>query len=158
MKRLLLVLAGFALSSAAVANEGVALLPFKADTGNLASAQRGARDFMNYCSGCHGLKHLRYNRMAADLGIPEDVLKKNLMFTSEKPGDHILSSMPPDAAKGWFGQTPPDLTLTTRQRGIDWVYTYLLSFYLDPSRPTGVNNTVLPGASMPHVLWELQGW
>ena len=145
-------------TASASASEGAKLLQFKADGGNTASLQRGARNYMNYCSGCHGMKHLRYNRMAKDLGIPEDLLKKNLMFTSDKPGDHILSAIPPAQAATWFGQPPPDLTLTARQRGADWIYTYLLSFHLDPSRPIGVNNTVLPGAAMPHVLWELQGW
>jgi len=139
---------------------------FKPSTTNLPSLQRGARDFMNYCSGCHSLKYLRYNRLARDLEIPEDLLKANLMFTSDKPGDHILSSMPkgsPDPSKPskpeeWFGRAPPDLSLSARERGPDWIYSYLLTFYLDPSRPAGVNNLVLPGASMPHVLGDLQGW
>ncbi len=139
---------------------------FKPSTGNLASLQRGARDFMSYCSGCHSLKYLRYNRLARDLGIPDDLLKAHLMFTSDKPGDPILSSMPkasgdpanPSESEQWFGRSPPDLTLTARERGPDWVYSYLMTFYLDPSRPTGVNNLVLPGASMPHVLGDLQGW
>lgn len=130
---------------------------FRVDTTNLAGLQRGARDFMSYCAGCHSLKYLRYNRMAADLGIPEDQLKANLMFTSEKPGDVITTAMPKEAAD-WLGAPPPDLSLTARARGADWVSDYLQSFYIDPSRPLGVNNTVLPGASMPHVLWELQGF
>ena len=131
---------------------------FKTDTGNQSSLQRGARNFMNYCSGCHGMQYLRYNRMGKDLGIPEDVLKKNLMFTSDKLGDQIHSSMPAAQAADWFGKPPPDLTLETRARGAEWVYNYLLTFYLDPKRPTGVNNEMLPNAAMPHVLWELQGW
>lgn len=159
MKRLIIALAGLTLSAAALANEGEALpFSFKPDTGNLASVQRGARDFMAYCSGCHSMKHLRYSRIAQDLDIPEDLVKANLMFTTEKIGDHILTSMPADQSKQWFGQTPPDLTVETRIRGADWVYSYLNSFYVDDSRPLGVNNLVLPGASMPHVLWELQGW
>ena len=145
------------LPQAVTANSGATLLHFSADSGNLPSVQRGARNFMAYCSGCHGLKYLRYERMGADLNIPPDVLKKNLMFTSDKVGDQIKIAMP--AASGdWFGRVPPDLSLETRARGADWVYTYLLSFYLDDSRPMGVNNTVLAGASMPHVLWSLQGW
>jgi ubiquinol-cytochrome c reductase cytochrome c1 subunit len=139
---------------------------FKPQTGNAGSLQRGARDFMAYCSGCHSLKYLRYNRLAKDLDIPEDLLKANLMFTSDKPGDHIISSMPkssgnpaaPAPSEIWFGRAPPDLTLTARERGASWVYNYLLSFYLDPSKPNGVNNLMLPGASMPHVLGDLQGW
>jgi ubiquinol-cytochrome c reductase cytochrome c1 subunit len=151
-------LAAVLVAPGALASEHPQLLPFKGDSSNQASLQRGARNFMNYCSGCHGLKHLRYNRLAKDLEIPEDLLKKNLMFTSEKPGDHILTAIPQAQAAQWFGQAPPDLTLSVRQRGADWVYSYLMSFYLDPKRPSGVNNTVLPNAAMPHVLWELQGW
>src|SRR5688572_24353777 len=139
---------------------------FKPSTGNTASLQRGARDFMSYCSGCHSLKYLRYNRLGKDLGISEELLKANLMFTSDKPGDHIISSMPkssgnpaaPAPSEIWFGRAPPDLTLSARERGASWIYSYLLSFYLDPSKPNGVNNLVLPGASMPHVLGDLQGW
>lgn len=159
MNRLLIALAGLTLSAAAFANEGAALpFSFKPDTTNLPSVQRGARDYMAYCSGCHSMKHLRYSRIAQDLGIPEDLVKKNLMFTTDKIGDHIMSSMPAEQSAAWFGRTPPDLTLETRARGADWVYSYLNSFYIDESRPVGVNNLVLPGASMPHVLWELQGW
>lgn len=148
---------GALVAQPAIANSGGNLLPFKADSGNLASVQRGARNFMAYCSGCHAMKFLRYNRIGEDLGIPEDVLKKNLMFTSDKSGDPIKVAMPA-ASEQWFGRIPPDLSLETRARGAAWVYTYLQSFYLDASRPLGVNNTVLAGASMPHVLWELQGW
>lgn len=154
-----LLLAGAAVCATGVHASSEAALPyaFEPDTGNLASQQRGARNFMNYCSGCHSMGHLRYARMAADLGIPEDLLKQNLMFTSEKSGDHIVSAMPA-AAAGWFGAAPPDLTVETRMRGPDWVYNYLMTFYLDETRPLGTNNLVLPGASMPHVLGELQGW
>ena len=153
-------------SSAAFAEGHEPPFAFKPDTGNVASLQRGARDFMNYCSGCHSLKYLRYNRLGRDLGIPDELLKANLMFTSDKLGDHILSSMPaasgdpsaPSVSEKWFGRAPPDLSLSARERGPDWLYSYLLTFYLDPSRPTGVNNVVLPGASMPHVLGDLQGY
>lgn len=148
---------GALVAQPAVASSGGDLLPFSADSGNIASVQRGARNFMAYCAGCHSMKYLRYNRIGEDLGIPEDVLKKNLMFTSDKSGDPITVAMPKDS-EAWFGRIPPDLSLETRARGADWVYTYLNSFYLDESRPLGVNNTVLVGASMPHVLWELQGW
>lgn len=157
MKRLILALAGLSLSAAAIANEGAMPLEFKVDSGNIASVQRGARDFMGYCSGCHSMKHLRYSRIGQDLGIPDDLLKKNLMFTSDKIGDHILSSMPEAESAKWFGVTPPDLSVETRIRGADWVYNYLNTFYVDESRPLGVNNLMLPGAAMPHVLGELQG-
>jgi len=153
----LVVLAGFGVGGSATASGGGSHPYFAVDTANVAGLQRGARDFMAYCSGCHSLKYLRYNRVAQDLGIPEEMLKANLMFTSDKPGEAIVSAMPKNAAE-WFGAQPPDLSLTARSRGADWVADYLQSFYLDPSRPLGVNNAVLPGASMPHVLWELQGW
>lgn len=157
--KLLTAFAGLVVSGSAFAAGGHALpYSYTPDTSNLASLQRGARDFMAYCSGCHSMKYLRYNRIGQDLGIPDDVLKSSLMFTSEKPGDMILSSMPAEASKAWFGQTPPDLTLETRARGADWVYSYLRTFYVDAKRPLGVNNLVLPNASMPHVLWALQGW
>jgi ubiquinol-cytochrome c reductase cytochrome c1 subunit len=156
-----------ALGAPAFAAGGGAMpFPFKPDTTNFHSLQRGAKYYMSYCSGCHSLKYLRYNRLGQDLNIPEDMLKKHLMFTSERTGDHIKTSMPgasadptqPSASEKWFGRAPPDLSLTARERGADWIYSYLLTFYLDPGKPTGVNNLVLPGASMPHVLGELQGY
>jgi len=158
MSRLLpLSLLLLSLATPALAGEE---MPFavKLDRGNTASLQRGARNFMNYCSGCHGMQYLRYNRLGKDLGIPEDVLKKNLMFTTDKVGEQIHSAMPAAQAADWFGKQPPDLTLETRARGAEWVYNYLLTFYLDPKRPNGVNNAMLPNVSMPHVLWELQGF
>lgn len=162
MKRLakiLTAIAGLSISVAASASGGEALpYSYTPDASNQASLQRGARDFMAYCSGCHSMKYLRYNRIAQDLGIPVDLLKANLMFTSTAVGDQIHSAMPAEASKTWFGQTPPDLTLETRARGVDWVYSYLRTFYVDPARPLGTNNLVLPNASMPNVLWELQGW
>ncbi|MEC9362356.1 cytochrome c1 [Sinimarinibacterium flocculans] len=147
-----------ALPAHAAGGHGPMPYSFEPDTGNLASVQRGARNFMNYCSGCHSMAHLRYSRLGADLGIPEDMLAKNLMFTSDKPGDHIVSAMPAEASAGWFGATPPDLTVTTRMRQPQWVYNYLMTFYLDDNRPLGTNNLILPGASMPNVLGSLQGW
>jgi len=165
MKRLTL-LALWLLAGSALAETEEPPYAFKPDTGNQASLQRGARDFMNYCSGCHSLKYLRYNRLGKDLGIPDEMLKANLMFTSDKLGDPIVSSMPegsgnpaaPSESEKWFGRQPPDLSLSARERGPDWIYSYLLTFYLDPSRPNGVNNLVLPSAAMPHVLGDLQGW
>lgn len=156
-----LALAAFALSlsGGAIAAGGHALpYTYEADVSNLPSVQRGAKTFMNYCSGCHSMQFMRYGRVAQDLGIPEDLLKANLMFTSDKTGDVIHSSLGKADSAKWFGTVPPDLTLETRARGEDWVYSYLKSFYIDPARPLGVNNLVLPGASMPHVLWEQQGW
>jgi len=142
---------------AALADEegGIALLHSGADINDTASLQRGARNFMNYCSGCHGLKYLRYNRMAADLKIPESELA-NLMFTTDKTFETINSSMPTDA-QGWFGKQPPDLSLIARARGVDYLYSYLKGYYLDKTRPWGVNNLYLAATAMPHVLASLQG-
>jgi ubiquinol-cytochrome c reductase cytochrome c1 subunit len=143
---------------AGAAEHGGLLQSAHNDVSNVASLQRGARNYVNYCLGCHSAKYVRYNRLAEDLGLSEDQVMKNLMFTGERPHDTMKVSMRPDDAAHWFGRTPPDLSLIARARGADWLYTFLKSFYLDPSRPTGVNNTALPGASMPHVLWELQGY
>jgi ubiquinol-cytochrome c reductase cytochrome c1 subunit len=154
------VLVTLALLSAgsALADEegGTALEHAGTDIANTESLQRGARNFMNYCSGCHSLKYLRYNRMAADLKIPESELAGNLMFTSDKAFDTINSAMPPDA-ESWFGKQPPDLSLIARARSTDYLYSYLKGYYVDSTRPWGVNNLYLPSTAMPHVLQSLQG-
>lgn len=125
---------------------------------NTASLQRGAKYYVNYCLGCHSLDYVRYNSLVDDLGITEEQLVENLMFSAEKPTEMMKIAMDNQDAERWFGVTPPDLSLTARSRGTDWIYTYLRSFYLDESRPVGINNTVLPNASMPHVLAPLQGY
>ena len=112
---------------------------------------------MNYCSSCHSLKFLRYSRMAEDLGLTEEEVMGNLNFTGAKFGEHIQVTMRDADGTEWFGKMPPDLSLISRVRGSDWIYTYLKSFYLDESRPLGWNNTLFPNASMPNPLWELQG-
>src|SRR3954471_10636938 len=122
-----------------------------------ASLQRGAKLFFNYCVGCHSLKYVRYSRVASDLGLSEDEVMSNLNFTGAKFGEPVISHMPADSAKTWFGKEPPDLSLEARAKGVDFIFNYLNSFYLDPSRPVGWNNTVFPNASMPNPLWELQG-
>ena len=159
-KRLLLIavafLAASAASGVAMAEEGEGLPHSGADINNIESLQRGARNFMNYCSGCHSLKYLRYNRMATDLHIPESELAANLMFTSDKAFDAIGTSMPVDA-EGWFGKQPPDLSLMARARSVDYIYAFLKGFYVDKTRPWGTNNLVLPAAAMPDVLASLQG-
>ena len=127
------------------------------DVYNRASLQRGARNFMNYCSGCHSAQFMRFNRIGADLGITDAELKANLMFAAERPFETIKSSMPPADARKWFGNAPPDLSLIARARSVDYLYSFLTGFYADASRPTGVNNQVLPGTAMPDVLAELQG-
>ncbi|MCL4780073.1 MAG: cytochrome c1 [Gammaproteobacteria bacterium] len=127
------------------------------DIGNLPSLQRGAGNFVNYCMGCHSAKYVRYNQLVRDLQIPEELVVKNLMFAAVKPTETMEIAMHPEDAQRWFGLMPPDLSLIARSKGPDYLYNFLRSFYLDPSRFTGVNNLNLPGASMPHVLAELQG-
>jgi ubiquinol-cytochrome c reductase cytochrome c1 subunit len=128
----------------------------KNEVTNLASLQRGARNYLGYCSGCHSLKYLRYSRMAKDLEIPDAQLQE-MMPPGDKPADYILTSMPPADATVWFGKVPPDLSLIARSRGPDYVYQFLKTFYVDPSKPTGVNNLRLPGTAMPDVLSEVEG-
>jgi ubiquinol-cytochrome c reductase cytochrome c1 subunit len=124
---------------------------------NTASLQRGAANFTNYCLGCHSLKYVRWSRVADDLDIPEAVLREQLLPDGAKSTDYILSRIPKAEAEAWFGKLPPDLSLVARSRGPDWVYRFLKGFYADPSRPTGTNNLVLDGASMPAVLSSLEG-
>ncbi|MCW8945550.1 MAG: cytochrome c1 [Sedimenticola sp.] len=139
------------------AGGGVHLDDADVDVSDQASLQRGAKYFVNYCLSCHSAKFQRYNRMAKDLGLTEDEVKENLMFTTDKIGDTMEIAMSPENAEAWFGTAPPDLSLIARSRGVDWLYTYLRSFYVDESRPFGVNNVVFPDVGMPHVMWELQG-
>jgi len=120
------------------------------------SLQRGARNFINYCLNCHSANYMRYNRLA-DIGLSDDVIKENLLFTAEKTGELMDINMDSTEAKKWFGANPPNLTVTARSRGKDWIYSYLRTFYVDESRELGWNNLVYPNAAMPHVLWELQG-
>ncbi|MFD2112318.1 cytochrome c1 [Thiorhodococcus fuscus] len=127
------------------------------DLRDQASLQRGAKYFVNYCLGCHSLQYMRYNRLAEDLGIDAVSLRENLIFGDAKPGDLMTKSMRDEDALKWFGVVPPDLTLVTRWRSPDWVYTYLKSFYLDDTRPYGVNNVLFPLVGMPNVLGDLQG-
>jgi ubiquinol-cytochrome c reductase cytochrome b subunit len=131
---------------------------FEADATDKPSLQRGAALYASYCMGCHSLQYSRHNRVARDLGIPEDLYKANLVFDPEiKLGSLMANSMDKGEAKVWFGATPPDLTLVARSRQPDWLYTYLRAFYEDELRPYGVNNRVYPNVGMPHVLMELQG-
>ena len=125
---------------------------------NLASIQRGAKYFVNYCLSCHSAKYSRYQHIADDLGIPTKEVEKYLIFTNNKIGDLMTIAMTDEESTSWFGAAPPDLTLLARSRSPDWLYTYLRSFYLDDTRPLGVNNALYQNVAMPHVLWELQGW
>jgi ubiquinol-cytochrome c reductase cytochrome c1 subunit len=145
------------ISFSAFAAGGGATLQAGNDLSDRASLQRGAQLYMNYCAGCHSLKYMRYSRMAEDLGLTEDEVMKNLNFTGAKFGEQVQVSMPAAGGEKWFGKMPPDLSVISRVRGSDWIYTYLKSFYLDESRPLGWNNKLFPNASMPNPLWELQG-
>jgi ubiquinol-cytochrome c reductase cytochrome c1 subunit len=158
MRTKFLVVAAVLFPVAAFAAGGEARLDHaNVDITNTGSLQRGAANFVNYCLGCHSAKYVRYNRLAADLGLTEQQLIDNLMFTGERPHDTMRIGIQPEDANRWFGVVPPDLSLVARSRGADYVYTFLRSFYADPAKATGVNNIVLPGTAMPHVLWELQG-
>ncbi len=127
------------------------------DLEDVASLQRGAQLYMNYCAGCHSLKYMRYSRIAEDLGLSEEQVMGNLNLTGAKFGEHVINAMPTAPADKWFGKAPPDLSLTSRVRGSDWIFTYLTAFYIDESRPLGWNNTLYPNVSMPNPLWEMQG-
>ncbi len=149
--------AGLLTASLAFASEGGNLQQSGARLDDRASLQRGAQLYINYCSGCHSLKYLRYSRMAEDLGLSEDDVQANLNLTGVKVGETIGTAMTPEHAQQAFGKMPPDLSLIARVRGSDWIYTYLKSFYLDETRPVGWNNTLFPNVSMPNPLWEMQG-
>mgnify|MGYP003624230864 CR=1 FL=1 len=148
--------------SAEVTN--IPLQHVRLDFNDKASLQRGVKYFTNYCTSCHSMSYLRYNRMAKDLNITDDdgnilkdLLKAHLMFNTDKVSDHMMSSISKSDAKTWFGVVPPDLTMATRSRSPDWVYTYLKSFYIDSTRTWGVNNLIFKDVAMPHVLANLQG-
>ena len=164
MKSLKTIIAMLALLPAfACASEGAYPLDHAPDrTKDVSALQNGAKLFVNYCLNCHSASSMRYNRLR-DLGLSEEQIKDNLLFTGEKVGDLMKISMQPQDAKAWFGAAPPDLSVIARAKaselgsGPDWIYTYLRSYYKDDSRPTGWNNMVFPNVGMPHVLWELQG-
>jgi ubiquinol-cytochrome c reductase cytochrome c1 subunit len=142
-------------SSSALAAGGGALQNAGVNIRDTAAVQRGAKLFVNYCLSCHSANYMRYNRLAEDLGLDEDAVMKNLVFADKKIGEPMTVAMKPEDAEAWLGKAPPDLSLFSRSRGADWLYTYLLTFYQDESG--GWNNTTLANASMPHVLWQLQG-
>ncbi len=143
--------------AAGAAESEVDLEPISPNLRDKPSLQRGMALYMNYCIACHSLQFQRYERTADDLGIPHQVALDNLVFTGQAIGGLMETSMPPESAKNWFGAPPPDLTMVDRVRGTAWVYNMLKNFYVDPSRPFGVNNRVHPNIGMPHVLIGLQG-
>ena len=148
----------------ALAAEDVKLdrMPADVSPNDPISLQRGAQVYVNYCLGCHSASYMRYTRLQ-DLGLTEQQIRDNLIFTGAKVGDLMTIAMAPKDAREWFGAPPPDLSVIARSRsshagsGADWLYTYLRGFYRDPSRPTGWNNTVFPNVGMPHILYALQG-
>ncbi len=159
MKKLFIVgmLLLLPLTADASGGHGPALQSANVNLKDKASLQRGAKYYANYCQGCHSVQYMRYSRMAADLGIPEDELTANLIFGDATPADMMTNALRPADGEKWFGTQIPDLTLVTRWRSPDWVYTYLKSYYEDDSRPYGVNNLVFPKVGMPHALINLQG-
>jgi len=148
--------------SPARAQEGYPLDHAPDVSNNLAALQSGAKLFVNYCLNCHAASAMRYNRLE-DLGLTEDEIKKNLLFTGDKVGDLMRVAIQPKDAKEWFGAAPPDLSIIARAKesergsGPDYIYTYLRTYYRDDARPTGWNNLAYPNSAMPHVLWQLQG-
>lgn len=155
IKTFLAVTAFFLPGMAAAAGGGAELESAGVNVRDIAAAQRGARLFTNYCLSCHAAEYMRYNRLVEDLRLSEETVLENLVFADAKIGDTMSIAMNPEEAARWFGKTPPDLSLVGRSRGADWLYAYLRGFYRDAAG--NWNNTVLPNASMPHVLWQLQG-
>lgn len=164
MKKLILTLIAALgiVTGAHASEEGIAWDKAPNRTNDLASLQNGAKLFVNYCLNCHSAAFMRYNRLQ-DIGISEQQIKDNLLFTTDKVGDTMKANIDPRQAKEWFGTVPPDLTLVARSRaghggtGADYLYTYLRTFYRDDTKATGWNNLAFPAVAMPHVLWELQG-
>ena len=150
------------ITAAHASTGGIAWDKAPGKTNDPASLQHGAKIFVNYCLNCHSASFMRYNRLQ-DIGLTEQQIKDNLLFTTEKVGDTMKSAIDPLQAKAWFGANPPDLTLIARSRagaggtGADYVYTLLRTYYRDPSKPTGWNNLAFPNIGMPHPLWQLQG-
>jgi ubiquinol-cytochrome c reductase cytochrome c1 subunit len=155
MNRILLLIL-FSPCIAFAASSGYRLDTSQHDPRDVASLQAGARTYVNYCLGCHGLQFMRYKGFE-DFGLTEAQIKENLLFTGEKVGDPIKAVQDPKEVKAWFGVVPPDLSVVSRSRGADWLYTYLRTFYRDPKTVTGWNNAVYPNVAMPHALWPLQG-
>ena len=158
MMRAAFVLLAVAFGAPALASESAwTMQPMQTNLDDKPSLQRGAALFVNYCMGCHSLKYQRFERTADDLEIPHDVFLQNLVVTGQKIGALMQTAMPMEASKAWFGAAPPDLTMVAKARDPVWLYNYLKTFYVDPSRPLGVNNKVFPNVAMPHALIELQG-
>ncbi|MDD5056315.1 MAG: cytochrome c1 [Sideroxydans sp.] len=139
----------------AIANTGVHLDKAPSNLNDKASLQRGAQFFAANCLACHSASYMRYNRLM-DIGMSEAEIKA-ILPEGSKMGSTMQAVMASADAKAAFGVAPPDLSVTARARGTDWVYTYLRSFYTDPTRPSGVNNLVFPGVGMPNIMAGYQG-
>ena len=157
MKRLILILLLLPFVNTFASGGSEHLEQAQANIRSKESLINGAKYYMSYCSSCHSLQYQRYSRMAQDLGLTKEEVEENLIFTGAKFTDHITNNMSAADAEKWFGKAPPDLTVIAKARGVDWIYTYLKSFYKDPTRPSGWNNTLFVGASMPNVFWKEQG-
>ncbi len=155
MKRILACLL-IAPALALASEEGPALDRAPIDLHDKVSLQHGAQIFVNHCLNCHSASAMRYSKLQ-DIGLTEQQIRENLLFTTDKVGDTMSTAADPKESKAWFGVNPPDLSLIARSRGADWLYTYLRSFYRDPASKTGWNNPVFPNVGMPNVLWEYQG-
>lgn len=118
--------------------EGLVFAEAPINRSDVESIKRGAKLFASTCMTCHTMVYLRYDKLAQEAGITYDKMPINV--------------------KSWpYGVTPPDLSLEANVRGVDWIYTYLHSFYKDPTLPTGVNNLVFPNTAMPAILGPYQG-
>lgn len=153
---------GIATGAHAASDAGIPWDKAPVDISNQASLQNGAKLFVNYCLGCHSAAFMRYNRLQ-DIGLSEQEIKDNLLFTTDKVGETMIAAINPKQAKDWFGANPPDLTVIARSRaghngtGADYLYTFLRTFYRDDTKATGWNNLAFPSVGMPHPLWEMQG-
>lgn len=165
MKKILfaLVVAAFSLGANAAGDAGIKWDKAPNKVNDLEALQHGAKLFVHYCLGCHSAAYMRYNRLT-DIGLTEQQIKDNLLFTTDKVGETMKATLDPKQAKEWFGTNPPDLTLMARAKsdstkgsGADFLYTYLRSYYRDTTKATGWNNLAFPDVAMPHPLWELQG-
>ncbi len=144
------------ISASSSSDHKVDIKPISIDVSDKKSLQRGARNFFNYCAGCHSLKYMRYGEIAEHLNISEEQLLNNLIFSDQTPQDIVTTNMSKEDGDRWFGKAPPDLTLVTRRKNPDYVYQFLKSFYQDDKSPTGVNNKIKDATSMPHVLWLVE--
>ena len=134
------------------------------DPHDIASLQRGAHAFVNYCLNCHSASYMRYNRLQ-DLGLTEQQIRDNLVFTGVKVGDLMKIAMDPKDAKEWFGtraaRSDRDRALAlvrTPAAARDWLYTYLRALLPRPVAPDRLEQPRLSRTSACRTsLWQLQG-